>query len=231
MDNCCDGEAKELLALRERQAGVLRIVLVVSMAMFAIEFGAGIWARSTSLLSDSLDMLGDGFVYAFSLYVLHRSATWRASAALIKGLLMAGFGIGVLVEAGLRMRAGELPSAPAMAAFATLALATNALCFILLYRHRSDDANLRSTWLCTRNDLAANLAVLAAAAVVARTGAAWADGVVGIAIALLFLRTSATVLRESLAALSDSLLPRPAPPIDAVARSGKKFPWARFARK
>ena len=205
MDTCCDNEAKELFALRERQAGVLRVVLVASLAVFLLEFGAALWARSTSLLGDSLDMLADGFVYGFSLYVLHRGATWRAGAALVKGILMAGFGVGVLVEAGLRMRAGELPSAPAMAAFAALALVTNALCFALLYRHRSDDANLRSTWLCTRNDLAANVSVLLAAAVVTTTGAAWPDRVVGIVIALLFLRTSVTVLREALAELSASV--------------------------
>jgi len=99
-----------------------------------------------------------------------------------------------------------------MAAFATLALATNAFCFALLYRHRSDDANLRSTWLCTRNDIAANIAVLGAAGVVHKTGAAWPDWVVGIAIALLFLRTSATVVRAALSELSGSVSPRSAPP-------------------
>ena len=202
METCCDNEANELRALRERQAGVLRIVLVASLAMFVIEFSGGVWAQSTSLLSDSLEMLSDGFVYAFSLYVLHRSAKWRASAALVKGILMAGFGVGVLVEAGIRLRSGELPSAPAMATFATLALATNALCFSLLYRHRSDDVNLRSTWLCTRNDLAANVAVLLAAAMVTYFGVAWPDRIVGIAIALLFLRTSATVIREARSELS-----------------------------
>lgn len=205
MGHCCENEALELAALRERQAGVLRVVLVASLTMFAIEFGAGIWARSTALLSDSLDMLSDGFVYAFSLFVLHRSTRWRSSAALVKGLLMAGIGIGVLVEAAMRIRAGALPSAPAMATIGTLALATNTLCFVLLYRHRADDANLRSTWLCTRNDLAANVAVLLAAAVVARTGAGWPDWIVGIAIACLFLRTSVTVVREALSDLSVSL--------------------------
>lgn len=204
MGDCCENEALELAALRDRQAGVLRVVLFASLTMFAIEFSAGIWTRSTALLGDSLDMLSDGFVYAFSLFVLHRSTRWRSSAALVKGLLMAGIGIAVLVEAGIRIRAGALPSAPAMATVGTLALATNALCFVLLYRHRADDANLRSTWLCTRNDLAANVAVLLAAAIVARTGSGWPDWVVGIAIACLFLRTSVTVVREALSDLSAS---------------------------
>ena len=201
MTHCCDEEANALLAMRERQANVLRIVLVASVAMFAIEFTAGLWAHSTALLSDSLDMLSDGLVYAFSLYVLHRSTSWRSGAALVKGILMAGLGLGVLIEAGLRLRAGELPSAPAMATVGTLAFATNALCFTLLYRHRSDDTNLRSTWLCTRNDLVANVSVLVAAAVVTRTGSAWPDWLVGIAIAMLFLRTSIVVTREALSDL------------------------------
>ena len=201
MDACCENEARELLALRSRQATVLRIVLVANLAMFAIEFGAGRWSGSTALQADSLDMLGDAFVYGFSLYVLHRKVAWRARSALVKGLLMAALGIGVLVDAVLRLRVGAPPMAPAMAVFGGLALLTNALCFALLYRHRADDINLRSTWLCTRNDLAANLAVILAAFAVAWSGSLWPDLLVGVAVAALFLRTSAAVVRASLAEL------------------------------
>lgn len=208
MSSCCEDETRELATLRARQADVLRWVLVVSLVMFVFEFAAGLWAHSTSLLSDSLDMLGDASVYGFSLYVLHRSVTWRAGAALVKGLLMAAFGVGVLVEAVLRARAGEIPVAPVMALFGALALVANGFCFAMLYRHRSDDVNLRSTWLCTRNDLAANIAVIVAAGLVAQTGSLWPDLVVGVAIAALFLRTSVTVIRESLAQLARS---HPAP--------------------
>ena len=141
-------------------------------------------------------------VYGFSLYVLHRSASWRAGAALVKGLLMAALGVGVLVEAVLRVRAGEMPMASGMAVFAGLALVANAFCFAMLYRHRTDDVNLRSTWLCTRNDLVANFAVIGAAGLVAWTQSLWPDAIVGLAIALLFLRTSITVIRESLGHLA-----------------------------
>lgn len=202
MHACCQTEARELAALRGPQSGVLRAVLVVSVVMFLVEFVAGFRVRSTSLLSDSLDMLGDAFVYAFSLYVLHRSASWRAGAALVKGFLMASFGLFALAEAASRLQVGVVPLAPAMAAFAGLALVANAICFVLLLRHRTDDANLRSTWLCTRNDMAANVAVLGAAALVDRTGSLWPDLLVGVAIAALFLRTAVTVIRESLAELS-----------------------------
>ncbi|MFP8881026.1 MAG: cation transporter, partial [Myxococcota bacterium] len=169
--------------------------------MFGIEFGAGLLSGSTALLADSLDMLGDSFVYGFSLLVLHRSLVWRARAALAKGAIMAAFAVGVLLEAGFSLHGGMPPVAPAMAAVGTLALVANAFCFSLLWRHRADDINLRSTWLCSRNDLIANGGVLAAAGLVAWFDSLWPDLIVGIAIAILFLRTATTVLRESLAEL------------------------------
>lgn len=204
MDDCCESKASELARLRERQGRVLWIVLGVNLVMFVVEFGAGIVIGSTALLADSLDMLGDSFVYGFSLFVLYRSAAWRAGAALSKGLVMVVFGLGVLVEAGLRLRAGVPPVAPAMAGVGLLALAANGFCFALLWRHRADDVNLRSTWLCSRNDLVANGAVLAAVGLVAWTGSLWPDLVVGVGIAALFLRTAGGVLRESIAELADA---------------------------
>lgn len=202
MDECCDAKTAELAGLRQRQGRVLVAVLAVNAAMFFVEFAAGLWTGSTALLADSLDMLGDSLVYGFSLFVIHRSRAWRARAALAKGAVMAAFGVGVLVEAGLRLRAGAPPLVPAMAAVGTLALLANAFCFSLLWRHRADDINLRSTWLCSRNDLIANAAVLVAAAGVAWSGSLWPDLAVGVGIAALFLRTAASVLRESLAELA-----------------------------
>lgn len=201
MSTCCEDEAAELAALRRRQGGVLRAALVLNAVMFGLEFGAGIWASSTALLSDSLDMLSDACVYGFSLYVLHRGARSRAWGALVKSMMMAALGVGVLVEAALRLREGVVPLADVMVGFAALAFVANAACFGLLYRHRTDDLNLRSTWLCTRNDLVANVAVIFAAALVAWTGSLWPDLMVGVAMATLFLRTAATVSREAIAEL------------------------------
>ncbi len=181
----------------ERQRRVLLAVLALNAGMFVVEFGAGLVAGSVALLGDSLDMLGDALVYGFSLYVLQRSLAWRARAALLKGMVMLAFGVGVLIESGLRLRSGLPPEVPLMAGVGALALAANATCFALLWRHRSDDLNLRSTWLCSRNDLIANTAVLVAAAGVARFQSLWPDVIVGVAIALLFLRTALVVLRES----------------------------------
>ena len=201
-EQCCEAKATELAAVRLRQGRVLAVVLAVNLAMFFIEFGTGLLSRSTALLADSLDMLGDSFVYGFSLLVLHRSLAWRARAALAKGAIMAAFGVGVLLEAGFSLRVGVPPVAPAMLAIGTLALVANAYCFSLLWRHRTDDINLRSTWLCSRNDLIANGAVLVAAGLVAWFESLWPDVIVGIAIAMLFLRTATLVLRESLAEIS-----------------------------
>jgi cation diffusion facilitator family transporter len=202
MDQCCEAKATELAAVRLRQGHVLVAVLAVNATMFCVEFGAGLLSGSTALLADSLDMLGDSFVYGFSLFVLHRSLAWRARAALAKGVIMAVFGVGVLLEAWFRLRAGVPPLAPAMVAIGTLALVANAYCFSLLWRHRADDINLRSTWLCSRNDLIANGAILVAAGLVIWSESVWPDVIVGIAIAILFLRTATLVLRESLEEMS-----------------------------
>jgi len=202
MDDCCEAKAGELNAIRSRHGRVLAAVLAVNVLMFIVEFGAGLVSGSSALLADSLDMLGDSLVYAFSLFVVHRSLHWKARAALLKGAIMALFGIGILFEVAFKLRTGTLPAVPTMIAVGTLALAANALCFLLLWSHRADDINLRSTWLCSRNDLIANAAVLAAAALVAWSGSGWPDIIVGIGIAILFLRTAAVVLRESFTELN-----------------------------
>jgi cation diffusion facilitator family transporter len=204
MDQCCETKATELAAIRLRQGHVLVAVLAVNATMFCVEFGAGILSGSTALLADSLDMLGDSFVYGFSLLVLHRSLAWRARAALAKGVIMGAFGVGVLLQAGFQVGAGVPPLAPTMLAVGALALAANAFCFSLLWRHRADDINLRSTWLCSRNDLIANGAVLFAGGLVAWSQSFWPDVVVGIGIAILFLRTAGLVIRESLSEINRS---------------------------
>jgi Co/Zn/Cd efflux system component len=201
MDACCEDEASELASLRDRQKRVLVLVLAINAAMFCVEFGAGLLAGSSALLGDSLDMLGDSLVYGFSLWVLDRSPVWRARAALAKGAIMAAFGVGVLADAAWKLAGAPPPEAPLMAGIGALALAANTGCFALLWRHRADDINLRSTWLCSRNDLVANGAVLAAAALVSWSHSIWPDVLVGAGIAGLFVRTAASVLREAISQL------------------------------
>jgi cation diffusion facilitator family transporter len=193
--DCCDVDAQHL------RRGVLWVVLGLNLGLFAVEVVAGVLARSTALLGDSLDMLGDSLVYGVSLYVLARSAPWKARAAFLKGIVMLAFGVGVLVEVAHKIVSPVQPVAAAIGAVGFLALVGNAVCFRLLYRHRAVDLNMRSTWLCSRNDLVANVAVLAAAAGVCVTGSQWPDVLVGGAIAALFVQTAFTVVRASLVEL------------------------------
>ena len=197
MDGCCQAKEQELSTLRGRQKSVLTIVLVINALLFVVEAAAGLLASSTALLADSLDMLGDSLIYGFSLYVLWRSADWKATAALLKGGIMAVFGVAVLMEAVHKLIASIVPVAEVMGIVGLLVLLGNGFCFLLLLRHCSDDINMRSTWLCSRNDIIANVAVLIAALGVKLLGSSWPDILVGGAIAALFLRSALTVLRES----------------------------------
>ncbi|WP_148864242.1 cation transporter [Marinobacter fonticola] len=197
MDSCCENKAGELAHLREKQARVLYVVLGINAVMFFFEFISGWLANSTALLGDSLDMFGDASVYALTLYTLHRSARAKASAALAKGVFMLLFGLVVIGDAVRKSLLGVIPEANWMGVVGLIALAANTVCFLLLYSHRSDDLNMRSTWLCSRNDLVANTSVIAAAVLVALTGTLWPDVVVGIAIAGLFLHSAWQVLTEA----------------------------------
>lgn len=198
MANCCDDKSCELDALRESQRHVLKIVLAINVLMFLVESVAGLMARSTALLADSLDMLGDALVYGFSLWVISKEMRWRAIAALLKGLIMAAFGIGVLLEAVDKLAHPVLPTAPVIGIVGLAALAANGICLMLLLRHRNDDINMHSTWLCSRNDIIANVSVLLAAVGVAVFGSMWPDIVVGLGIALLFLYSATHVLKQSI---------------------------------
>lgn len=201
MDSCCENKAGELAQLRSRQSRVLYIVLAINAVMFGVEFTAGWVADSTALLGDSLDMFGDASVYALTLFVLHRSDRARASATLVKGGFMLLFGLVVVADAVRKVILQELPQADWMGTIGLVALLANTYCFYLLYSHRADDLNMRSTWICSRNDLVANASVVLAAILVAVTGSLWPDILVGLAIAALFLHSAWQVSREAYGAL------------------------------
>jgi cation diffusion facilitator family transporter len=199
MTECSCGH--EAAGVARQQTRVLILVLVINAVMFVIEAGAGLIAKSSALLADSLDMLGDALVYAFSLYVVARSARWKAASALIKGMIQLGFAVSVLALTLYKLIHPAVPSAATITGIGLLALAANAACAVLLLRRRHDDLNMHSVWLCSRNDLINNVAVIAAGALVAVTQTQWPDLVVGVAIALLFLKTSFGVIGRSVSAL------------------------------
>jgi cation diffusion facilitator family transporter len=193
MKDCC--EVMTDVSVEQRR--VLRIVLWINVGMFLVEFGAGLLADSTALLADSVDMLGDAMVYGFSLYAVSRGSAWQARAALLKGAVMALFGVGVLVEVVLKIARGTVPAADVMGGIGALALAANLGCLLLLRRRRADDINMRSAWLCSRNDVMANAGVLLAAAGVFLTRSAWPDIAIGLVIAALFATSALGVIREA----------------------------------
>ncbi|MDH3235809.1 MAG: cation transporter [Alphaproteobacteria bacterium] len=183
--------------LPPRARTVLWIALALNAAMFAVEIGAGLAAKSVALQADALDFLGDAATYAISLFVLTRSVRWRAGAAVLKGFSLGALGTWVAVATVLSAVRQPLPDHAVMGGIGTLALAVNIAVAVMLFRMRGGDANLRSAWLCSRNDAIGNLAVLAAALGVFGTASAWPDLVVGAVMATLALSASVSILRQA----------------------------------
>jgi len=166
---------------------ILWFALIVNAVMFAIELGAGFRSGSVSLLADAIDFLGDAANYGVSLAVLTMAMAWRSKAALLKGTCMLGFGLFVLGRAVWAAKTGVVPEAGTMGVIGFLALTANITVALLLYNYRTGDANMRSVWLCSRNDAFGNIAVMLAALGVLGTGSAWPDlavaaGMAGLAI-------------------------------------------------
>lgn len=216
MDNCCSDKACAVERLREGQATTLRLVLAANAAMFVVELVSGLLAGSVALLADSLDMLGDALVYGFSLYVVARGPIWKARAAVAKAAVMGLFSVFVFGQLMYKLAYPQLPAVETMGVVGVLALAVNGVCFALLWRHRAQDINMRSVWLCSRNDLIANVSVLLAAWAVWLTLSPWPDIVVGALICAVFLRSAILVAREARAELRDgharALVAADAPP-------------------
>lgn len=196
-DNCSIGSGPG--SAHERR--ILVIVLIINAAMFAVEFSAGLAASSTALLADSLDMLADAIIYAISLFVLGRASHWRARAALTSGLFQLVLGIGIAIEAIVKLFVDGLPDTAAMGLFGLLALVANTICFILLTRFRDGDINLRATWICSRNDMIGNVGVLLAAGLVMWSGSAIPDIVIGLVIAAVVVHSAWRITNEAKAGL------------------------------
>lgn len=180
-----------------RYRKALWIALVLNAVMFAVELGASWTSGSVSLLADSIDFFGDAGNYAISLAVLGMVVTARSRAALFKAACMGGFGVFVLGKALWNLQGGAAPEPATMGAVGLAALAVNAGVALMLYRFRSGDANMRSVWICSRNDALGNIAVMLAALGVFGTGSAWPDLLVACVMAALALSGSWTVLRQA----------------------------------
>lgn len=197
--HCCEHEcpAPAQVTNLKRYRQVLWVALWVNAAMFGIEIGAGLSAGSMSLLADAIDFAGDALNYGVSLAVLATALAWRSRAAILKAVSMMGFGLYVLGAALWSLWNGGVPDAPTMGVVALLALLANVSVAWMLYAFREGDANMRSVWLCSRNDAIGNIAVFLAALGVFGTGSAWPDLLVASLMAGLALHGGWQVLRQA----------------------------------
>jgi Co/Zn/Cd efflux system component len=184
-------------------------VIAINGTMFLAELGAGFFAGSQALKADALDFLGDTFTYALTLFVIGMPLLWRARAALLKGLTLGAMGLWVLGSTAYHVLVLGVPQAEVMGVVGFLALTANLTSVLLLLKYRNGDANVRSVWLCSRNDAIGNLAVILAAGGVWASGAAWPDLLVAGVMASLFLWSSAQIVRQARHELKQ------APPIPA----------------
>ena len=180
-----------------RYRKILWVALIINLAMFAIEIGAGIKSGSTSLLADAIDFFGDAANYGVSLAVLSAGVVLRARAALLKGVFMMAFGLFVLGRAAWMFNQGGTPEALTMGGIGMLALGANVAVAAMLYAYREGDANMRSVWLCSRNDAIGNAAVILAALGVLATHSAWPDLAVAVGMAILALSGGWSVIRQA----------------------------------
>lgn len=196
--NCCNNKSSELTALIKSQKKTLLAVLAINLVMFVVEFSYGLLSGSTALKADSLDMMGDALVYAFSIYVLDKGLKWKSYAALAKGTVMVIFGGYVLWDVGAAVVSDMLPHAHTMSLVAAVALVANLICLGLLFKHRKDDVNLKSTWVCSRNDIIANSGVIIAGMMVTFTQSKWPDIIIGVIIAWVFFKSSIEVFKDAM---------------------------------
>ena len=176
---------------------ILWIALIANAAMFLVEIIAGVAADSRALQADALDFFGDAANYAISLGVAGMALAWRAKAALFKAATMLAFGLWVIGYATYGLMVGSNPEPETMGVIGTLALVVNLLVALMLFRYREGDANMRSVWICSRNDAIGNVAVLAAAFGVFGTGQAWPDLLVASVMASLAIWGSAEVFTQA----------------------------------
>ena len=184
--------------LRERQRGTLKAVLAVNAVMFIVIAGAALYGKSTALLSDSLDNLGDALTYGLSLYVVAQGAAVKAKVALFKGCLIFIGACAVLAQIVHRLFVPVLPSYEVISIFSLAGLAANSLCLFLLWKHKNEDINMSSVWECSRNDIASNLSVFVAGGAVWYFESGWPDVLVASCLVMLLLRSAFRVIGSAI---------------------------------
>lgn len=201
MSGCCDNSCP-LDQTNGRQSRTIRIVLVINAVMFFVIVAAALYGKSTSLLADSLDNLGDALTYGLSLYAVSRGNMTKAKVALFKGGLIFAAALAVAVQIAYKLFFPGVPVFEVMGLFSIIGLAANSVCLFLLWRHRHEDVNMSSVWECSRNDIASNLSVFAAAVMVWLTSSGWPDILVAVGLVFLLVRSAIRVISSAKAELS-----------------------------
>ena len=197
MSGCCDNGCS-LNGLMERQRGTLQSVLGINAVMFFVIVAAAIYGKSTALLADSLDNLGDALTYSLSLYAVSKGAAVKAKVALFKGGLIFLAAMAVAAQIIYKLFVPSVPVFEVMGTFSLLGLAANSLCLFLLWRHRHEDVNMSSVWECSRNDIASNISVFVAAGAVWFTGSGWPDVLIALALVCLLIRSAIRVISSAM---------------------------------
>lgn len=219
MADCCSGGCSaDKPPVDPRYRRVLWIALAVNALMFGVEIVGGWAAGSVALLADALDFFGDAANYGISLFVLGLAPVWRSRTALVKGATMGAYGVFVIGSALAHLAAGTVPAAQTMGAIGVAALAANGLVAVLLFAFRNGDANMRSVWLCTRNDMIGNLAVLLAALGVWRAGSGLPDLFVAMVMGVLGLTAARSVIVQARAEMDAPAVMAPAPIVELKRR-------------
>lgn len=214
-DACCADKTFDGVSSEYRRA--LVVVIAINVVMFIVEIAAGAAAGSKALQADALDFAGDAATYGLSLAVIGASLKTRATASLVKAASLGAFAVYILATTALRFVGGETPDANLIGGVGLLALLANLASVFILLRWRDGDSNVRSVWLCSRNDAIGNIAVIAAGALVAMTGSRYPDLLVAAALAGLFLTSAAQITRRAMSEQRNLLVGQPAPAGDACA--------------
>jgi Co/Zn/Cd efflux system component len=203
MGSCCETECG-LTPQNRAQKQTLKIVLGINAVMFVVIVGSAIVGRSTSLMADSLDNLGDAITYGLSLFAVSKGMETKAKVALFKGGLILFAALAVAVQVGYKFFVPSIPSYEIMGVFSLIGLAANAICLLLLWRHRNEDINMSSVWECSRNDIASNLSVFLAAGCVWYFAAAWPDLLIAVGLIVLLFRSAIRVSWTALSSLKEA---------------------------
>lgn len=204
MNGCCDNDCS-LDPKKDRQRSTLRIVLAINAIMFVVIVAAALYSKSSALLSDSFDNLGDAITYALSLYAVSRGGTTKARVALFKGVLIFLGASLVAAQIVYKLLVPTVPIFEVMGGFSLLALLANSVCLLLLWRHRHEDVNMSSVWECSRNDIATNVSVFVAAGGVWLTQSGWPDLLVAFALVVLLYRSAIRVINSARLELRSAL--------------------------